>query len=64
MALDQLPWGLLRPFFGGEQGCCKGVPTKHGPRSLGHGPIMSVPQIHWGAISFSDRSDSIFRKHS
>jgi hypothetical protein len=56
--------GVTAAFLWGKQGCRKGVPTKHGPRSVGHGPIMLVPQIHWGAISFSDRSDSIFRKHS
>jgi len=56
--------GVTAAFLLGEQGCRKVVPTKLGPRSVDHGPIMLVPQIHWGAISFSDRSDSIFRKHS
>ena len=42
-------------------------PTQTSAAVLGpwdHGPLILVPQIHWGVISFSDRSDSIFRKHS
>ena len=40
------------------------VSTKHGPRPWDHGPIILVPQIHWGIISLSDRSELIFHKHS
>jgi hypothetical protein len=56
--------GVTAAFLGGKQGCRLGLPPKQGPRPWDHGPLILVPQTHWGAISFSDRSDSIFRKHS
>jgi len=33
MALDQLPWGLLRPFFGASRDAARGYPL-----SMGSGP--------------------------
>ena len=52
MALDQLPWELLWPFLGASRDGAQGYPLSMGRGPWDHGPIMLVPQIRGGGVSF------------